>query len=61
MITNVAIFIQSLGFENLLESFEREQITPDILAEMGHEYLKQVGVSAYGYRHKLTKGMDKKL
>jgi len=37
--------------------FEREQITLDILAEMGHEDLKQVGVSAYGFRHKILKGV----
>lgn len=49
----------SLGLDHLLELFEREQITLDILAEMGHEDLKQVGVSAYGYRHKLIKGIDK--
>ncbi|XP_012287563.1 tankyrase isoform X2 [Orussus abietinus] len=60
-ITTVAGFLQSLGLEHLLELFEREQITLDILAEMGHEDLKQVGVSAYGYRHKLIKGMDKLL
>lgn len=60
-ITNVATFLQSLGLEHLLELLEREQITLDILAEMGHEDLKQVGVSAYGYRHKLIKGMDKLL
>uniref|UniRef100_A0ABD2WCZ9 Poly [ADP-ribose] polymerase n=1 Tax=Trichogramma kaykai TaxID=54128 RepID=A0ABD2WCZ9_9HYME len=58
-ITGIANFLQSLGLEHLLELFEREQITLDILAEMGHEDLKQVGVSAYGYRHKLIKGMDK--
>ncbi|XP_068978039.1 tankyrase isoform X3 [Bombus fervidus] len=60
-ITTVAGFLQSLGLEHLLELFEREQITLDILAEMGHEDLKQVGVSAYGYRHKLIKGMEKLL
>ncbi|XP_053976532.1 poly [ADP-ribose] polymerase tankyrase isoform X2 [Hylaeus anthracinus] len=61
-ITTVAGFLQSLGLEQLLlELFEREQITLDILAEMGHEDLKQVGVSAYGYRHKLIKGMEKLL
>lgn len=49
----------SLGLDHLLELFEREHITLDILAEMGHEDLKQVGVSAYGYRHKLIKGIDK--
>lgn len=60
-ITTVAGFLQSLSLEHLLELFEREQITLDILAEMGHEDLKQVGVSAYGYRHKLIKGMEKLL
>lgn len=33
----------------------------DILSEMGHEDLKQIGVSAYGYRHKLIKGIEKLL
>lgn len=48
-----------MGLEHLIELFEREQITLDILAEMGHEDLKQVGVSAYGFRHKLIKGMER--
>ncbi|XP_014295007.1 poly [ADP-ribose] polymerase tankyrase isoform X2 [Microplitis demolitor] len=60
-VTNIASFLKSLGLEHLLELFDREQITLDILAEMGHEDLKQVGVTAYGYRHKLIKGMDKLL
>lgn len=47
-----------MGLEQLLELFEREQITLDILAEMGHEDLKQIGVAAYGFRHKLIKGMS---
>ncbi|KAJ9596393.1 hypothetical protein L9F63_012556 [Diploptera punctata] len=58
-VATVAGFLASLGLDHLLELFEREQITLDILAEMGHEDLKQVGVSAYGYRHKLLKGIDK--
>ena len=37
------------------EVFEREQITVDILAEMGHEDLKQIGIIAFGHRHKLIK------
>lgn len=60
-VSNITTFLQSLGLEHLLELFEREQIGLDILAEMGHEDLKQVGVSAYGYRHKLIKGMEKLL
>ena len=39
--------------------FEREQITLDILSEMGHEELKQIGVYAYGHRHRLLKGIEK--
>ncbi|KAK7571104.1 hypothetical protein V9T40_014708 [Parthenolecanium corni] len=57
--TNIPSFLNSLGLDHLLDLFEREQITLDILAEMGHEDLKQIGVSAYGYRHKLIKGIEK--
>ncbi len=56
---NSFFFRYSLGLDHLLDLFEREQITLDILAEMGHEDLKQIGVSAYGYRHKLIKGIEK--
>lgn len=55
--SSVAAFLTSLQLEHLIELFEREQITMDILAEMGHEDLKQVGVSAYGFRHKILKGI----
>lgn len=47
----------SLQLDHLIDMFEREQITLEILAEMGHEDLKQVGVSAYGFRHKILKGI----
>ncbi|GBM18725.1 Tankyrase-1 [Araneus ventricosus] len=58
---NVGIsgFLVSLGLEHLSDTFEKEQITLDILAEMGHEELKQIGVNAYGHRHKLLKGIEK--
>lgn len=46
-----------MQLEQLIELFDREQITMEILAEMGHEDLKQVGVSAYGFRHKILKGI----
>uniref|UniRef100_I3RSE8 Poly [ADP-ribose] polymerase n=1 Tax=Drosophila buzzatii TaxID=7264 RepID=I3RSE8_DROBU len=56
-ITNVSSFLSSQQLHHLIELFEREQITLDILAEMGHDDLKQVGVSAYGFRHKILKGI----
>lgn len=56
---SVSAFLSSLGLEQLREVFDREQISVDILAEMGHEDLKQIGVSAFGHRHKLIKGIEK--
>ncbi|KAJ8952906.1 hypothetical protein NQ318_006523 [Aromia moschata] len=58
-INSVANFLSSLNLEHLLDIFEQEQITLDILAEMSHEDLKQIGISAYGFRHKLIKGMER--
>ncbi|XP_025835398.1 tankyrase-like [Agrilus planipennis] len=58
-VVNIATFLANLNLEHLLELLEREQITLDILAEMGHEDLKQIGISAYGYRHKLIKGIER--
>ncbi|CAL8318004.1 unnamed protein product [Lota lota] len=57
----VSQFLKSLGLEHLQDIFQREQILLDVLADMGHEDLKEIGVSAYGHRHKLIKGMDKLL
>lgn len=54
---SVSSFLAKLKLDHLIELFEREQITLEILAEMGHEDLKQVGVTAYGYRHKILKGI----
>ena len=48
-----------MNLESLREIFEREQISVDILSEMGHEDLKQIGITAYGHRHKLIKGLEK--
>jgi tankyrase len=54
---DVSSFLSKLKLEHLSDLFEREQITLEILAEMQHEDLKAVGVTAYGYRHKILKGI----
>ena len=59
--TTIVSFLASLGLEHLREIFEREQVTIDILLEMGHEELKQIGVHAYGHRHRLLKGPPDKI
>lgn len=56
-----SLLSNSLGLEHLRDIFEREDITLDILAEMGHEELKTIGINAYGHRHKLLKGIEKLL
>lgn len=37
------------------------QISLDVLADMGHEELKEIGINAYGHRHKLIKGVERLL
>ncbi|BFY98557.1 hypothetical protein BsWGS_01597 [Bradybaena similaris] len=56
---SVSSFLSSVGLEQLRDIFEKEQITMDILVEMGHEELKEVGINAYGHRHKILKGVEK--
>uniref|UniRef100_A0A8C2L1E5 Poly [ADP-ribose] polymerase n=1 Tax=Cyprinus carpio TaxID=7962 RepID=A0A8C2L1E5_CYPCA len=52
-------FLHNLGLEHLLEIFDREQITLDVLVEMGHKELKEIGINAYGHRHKIIKGVER--
>uniref|UniRef100_A0A8B9KW30 Poly [ADP-ribose] polymerase n=1 Tax=Astyanax mexicanus TaxID=7994 RepID=A0A8B9KW30_ASTMX len=34
-------------------------ITLDVLVEMGHKELKEIGISAYGHRHKIIRGVER--
>jgi hypothetical protein len=56
---SVSAFLNSVGLEQLVCVFEKEQISMDILVEMGHDELKEVGINAYGHRHKILKGLEK--
>uniref|UniRef100_A0AAY4B640 Poly [ADP-ribose] polymerase n=1 Tax=Denticeps clupeoides TaxID=299321 RepID=A0AAY4B640_9TELE len=58
---NISQFLKSIGLDHLRDIFEREQITLDVLADMGHEELKEIGINAYGHRHKLIKGIERLL
>ena len=37
------------------------QISWDVLVDMGHEELKEIGIHAFGHRHKILKAVKKKL
>ncbi|XP_065883611.1 poly [ADP-ribose] polymerase tankyrase-2-like [Dysidea avara] len=52
---SVRDFLKSIQLENLAELFEREQVTMDVLVDMGREELKEIGVNTYGARHKIVK------
>ncbi|XP_076615494.1 poly [ADP-ribose] polymerase tankyrase-2-like isoform X1 [Chaetodon auriga] len=56
---SISQFLKNLGLEQLLEIFDREQITLDVLVEMGHRELKEIGINAYGHRHKIIKGVER--
>lgn len=56
---SVGTFLDSLGLGQLKDIFEKEQITMDILVEMGHDELKDIGISAYGHRHKIIRRVEK--
>lgn len=45
--------------EFIRELFEREHITLDILAEMTHNDLKEIGIGTFGERHKLLKSIER--
>ncbi|VDP70269.1 unnamed protein product [Echinostoma caproni] len=40
-------------------SYPSGSVTMDILAEMGHAELRELGVSVYGHRHKIIKGIQR--
>ncbi|XP_047128184.1 poly [ADP-ribose] polymerase tankyrase-2 isoform X1 [Hydra vulgaris] len=58
---DIGTFLSSLQLEFLHEIFSREQITMDVLIEMGPDQLKEIGIVAYGHRHKILKGVKERL
>lgn len=53
---SVADFLVSVELSSLCELFEKEEVdTMEIIMEMGHLELRELGVLAYGHRHKIIK------
>ena len=48
-------FLTNLQLEQLLEIFENEHITMDVLVEMTNDDLQSIGITAFGHRHKILK------
>lgn len=58
---SISSFLASICLEHLRDIFENEQISMDVLVEMGHDELKVIGITAYGHRHKILKRVEKLL
>jgi tankyrase len=56
---SIQSFLEQINEINLLETFNRECVTFDILCEMNHKDLKEIGISTYGTRHKILQGIKK--
>ena len=52
-------FFMGTEFERYIELFEKEEITLDVLAEISHDELKNLGIKAYGHRHRLLRAVRK--
>ena len=55
MNVTVEEFLSSLQLETMVEIFQKEHITMDVLVEMTNEDLQSVGVDAFGHRHKILR------
>ena len=58
---NMKEFLESNDFAQYFEMFESEEITLDVLAEMSHPELKELGIKAYGHRHRLLRAARRHL
>jgi tankyrase len=47
--------LKSMDLGDYCEVFRKERITLDVLVDMDHDALKEIGVDAYGSRHKIIK------
>ena len=52
-------FLLSIGREEVVKIFEKEMIDFETLPEITHEDLVNIGVNAFGQRHKIIKEVKK--
>ena len=52
---------ETITLLTLRHLFSLVKITWDVLLDMGHEELKEVGINAYGHRHKILKAVKERV
>ena len=55
VVSKLRELLMNIDLEHLAQLFEAENIDLDVLLEMKHEDLKSVGISTFGWRHKIIK------
>lgn len=53
--SSVEEVLGSVQLESLVEIFQKEHITMDVLVEMTSDDLQSIGVTAFGHRHKILR------
>ena len=53
----IDVFLEKISMPHVLELFQKEDVTLDLLLEMSHDNLKTMGISTYGQRHRILKGI----
>ncbi|KAI6653202.1 glutaminase kidney isoform, mitochondrial isoform 1 precursor [Oopsacas minuta] len=55
--SSIRTFLRTIEMEQFADLFEREHITLDILTEVSHNDLKEIGILTYGDRHRILKSV----
>ena len=57
--SDVDLLLDRLELAQYRQIFDKEKISLDVLAEMGHAELKDIGITAFGHRHKILKASER--
>ena len=57
--SDVDLLLDRLELAQYRQIFDKEKISLDVLAEMGHAELKDIGITAFGHRHKILKAGER--
>ena len=56
--TDIRQWLESLGLDHHAEAFEENEIDWDVLPQLDHQVLKDIGVSAAGSRLRILKAVE---
>ncbi|KAI9475552.1 MAG: hypothetical protein EXX96DRAFT_609496 [Benjaminiella poitrasii] len=57
-VEDVVTWLESVGLEIVVDNFIDQEITGDVLMDLNHEALKELGISAYGRRYKVMNAIN---